>query len=216
LRRGEEFLDLPPDEARKKLQLYRIDPEYYLAVPDEPGKAGLLAARQTLARLLGLAVPGDDGLYPALDDLYHSLTVGPCSPDEIASWEDNPWVQVIGMAEPGCDCDYPTWAASFSRALPPTPFQLAPVKAEAVHELPSKVKVERRGDAWVVRDEDGSYWCGLVENGWTSNPDEEDMPTLTFPTEAEARSAFAQADQMYGERAKRHEEALARLGLADE
>src|SRR5262249_41816905 len=213
---GDEFLDLPPDEARQKLQFYGIDPDYYLAVPDEPGEAGLIAARQTLARLLGLPVPDDDGLYPALDDLYHSLTVGPCSPDEIAAWEDNPWVQVIGMAEPGWDCDYPTWAASFSRALPLTPFQLAPAKAEAVHELPSRVRVERLGDAWVVRDEDGSDWCGLVENGWTRNPDEEDMPALTFPTEAEARSAIAQADQMYEEREKRHGEALAKLGLADE
>ncbi len=213
---GDEFLDLPPDEAREKLWLFNIDPEYYLAVPDEPGEAGLIAARQTLARLLGLPVPDDDGLYPALDDLYHSLTVGPCSPDEIAAWEDNPWLQVIEMAEPGWDCDYPTWTESFSRALPPMPFRLAPAKAQAVHELPSRVRVERLSDAWVVRDEDGSYWCGLVENGWTGTPDDEDMPALTFPTEAEARSAFAQADQMYGEREKRHEEALAKLGLADE
>jgi len=213
---GDAFLDLPPDEAREKLRFLRIDPEYYLAVPDEPGEAGLIAARQKLARLLDLPVPDDEGLYPALDDLYHSLTVGPCSPDEIAAWENNPWVQVIGMTEPGWDCDYPTWTASFSRALPPTPFQLAPAKAEAVHELPSRVRVERLGDAWVVRDEDGSCWCGLVENGWTSTPDDEDMPALMFPTEAEARSAFAQADQMYGEREKRHEAALSKLGLADE
>ncbi len=120
------------------------------------------------------------------------------------------------MTEPGWDCDYPTWADNFSRELPPTPFQLAPVEGEAVQELPSRVRVERRGNVWVVRDEVGSYWCGLVENGWTSDPDEEDMPALTFPTEAAARSAFAQADRMYGERENRHEEALARLGLADE
>ena len=44
-------------------------------------QAGLTAARQTLARLLGLPVPDDDGLYPAIDDLYHHLTIGPCSPD---------------------------------------------------------------------------------------------------------------------------------------
>src|SRR5205823_5199563 len=102
-------------------------------------------------------VPDDDGLYPALDDLYHNLTVGPCSPDEITSWEGNPWVQVIGMVEPRWDCDYPTWAENFNRALPPTPFQLAPAKAEAIHKLPSKVRVERQGDAWVIRDENGSY-----------------------------------------------------------
>lgn len=213
---GDEFLDLPPDEAREKLRRYGIDPNYYRVVPDEPGEAGLIAARQTLARLLGLPVPGDDGLYPSLDDLYHRLTVGPCSAQEIAAWQDNPWIEVIGMAEPDWHCDYPTWAGSFSRALPPTPFQLAPAMAEAVHELPSRVRIERLGDAWVVRDEHGSYWCGLVENGWTSTPDDEDMPALAFLTEADARSAFAQADQMYGEREKRHEEALAKLALTDE
>lgn len=213
---GDEFLDLPPDEAREKLRFMRIDSDYYLAVPDDPDEAGLIATRRTLARLLDLPVPDDDGLYPALDDVYHNLTVGPCSPEEIASWEDNPWIEVTGMADPGWDCDYPTWAESFSRALPPTPFHLAPAKAEAVHEFPSRMRVERRDDAWVVRDEDGWYWCELVENGWTNTPDDQDTPALTFPAEAEARSAFAQADQMYSERAKRHEEALAKLRLADE
>lgn len=115
---GDDFLDLPPDEAREKLQRCRIDPDYYLAVPDEPGEAGLIAARQTLARLLGLPVPDDHGDYPAIDDLYHELTIGPCSPDEIAAWEDRPWVQVVGLANPEWDCDYPTWMAGFSWDLP--------------------------------------------------------------------------------------------------
>jgi hypothetical protein len=46
---GDEFLDLPPDEVREKLLLSGIDPEYYLAVPDEPDRASLTAARQALA-----------------------------------------------------------------------------------------------------------------------------------------------------------------------
>jgi hypothetical protein len=212
---GDEFLDLPHDEARVKLQSCGIDPDYFLAVPDEPGEAGLTAARQTLARLLGLPAPDDNGDYPAINDLYYHLTIGPCSPDEIAAWEDRPWVQLIGMAEPSWDCDYPTWMATFSRELPPTPFELIPATAEADHELPGGVSVERRGDAWVVRDEGGAYWCGLVENGWADDPDDGDMPALAFPTEAEARSAFVQADRMYEERAKRNEQALAKLGLAD-
>ncbi len=214
---GDEFLDLPPDQARVKLQNFGIDPEYYLAVPVEPDKAGLTAARQTLARMLSLPTPDDHGFYPALEDLYHCLTIGPCSPEEIAAWEDNPWVQIIGMCEPGWDCDYKTWAASISRALPPTPFQLAQGTIGAVPEsLPGRVKVEGRGDAWVVRDEGGSYWCGLVENCWTDHPNDEDMPALTFPTEAEAAAAYCQADRMYGDRKKRHEQAMAQLGLADE
>jgi hypothetical protein len=59
---GDEFLDSPPDEARENLRRLGIDPDYYLAMPDEPGEAGLIAARNVLARLLDLPVPDDDGL----------------------------------------------------------------------------------------------------------------------------------------------------------
>jgi hypothetical protein len=41
----------------------------------------------------------------------------------------------------------------------------------------------------VIRDGGGSFECGLVENGWTDTPDE-DLPALTFPTEADARAGF--------------------------
>jgi len=61
---GDHFLDLPPDDAREKLRQAGIDPDYYLDAPPEPGEKGLIAARQTLARLLELPVPEDDGLYP--------------------------------------------------------------------------------------------------------------------------------------------------------
>jgi hypothetical protein len=100
--------------------------------------------------------------------------------------------------------------------MPPTPFQLSPETAESLYEMPSPLRVEPRRDAWVVRDEDGSYWCGLVENGWSSSPDDDDMPALSFPSAAEARAAYAQADRMYGDRVKRHKQALAQLGLTDE
>jgi hypothetical protein len=213
---GDEFLDLPRDEVRAKLQFYGIDPDYYLTVPDEPDEAGLVAARQTLARLLDLPVPGDDGLYPALEDLYHSLTIGPCSREEIAAWEGNPWIQVIGMAEPGWDCAYPTWMASLSRALPSTPFQLSSASAEAALELSRGIRAERRGEAWVVRDEHGWYWGELVQNGWTGDPADEDMPVLSFPTEAAARAAIAQADRMYGERENRRQQAMTMLELSDD
>src|ERR1700756_1591307 len=49
---GEKFLDLPPEEAQEKQQAFGLEPDYYLAVPDEPDEAGLITARQTLARLL--------------------------------------------------------------------------------------------------------------------------------------------------------------------
>lgn len=54
---GDEFLDLPPEEARAKLEMARIDADYFLAVPDEPNEQQLTAARRTLARLIGLKTP---------------------------------------------------------------------------------------------------------------------------------------------------------------
>jgi hypothetical protein len=45
--------------------------------------------------------------------------------------------------------------------------------------------------------------------GWRRVGEVNDEPPLTFPTEADARAAYVQADQMYGERA-------ARLGVGDE
>lgn len=211
---GDEFLDLPREEARERLQFFRIDPDYYLVEPDEPAEAGLIAARQTLARLLGLPVPDEDGLYPALDDLYHGLVVGPCSPTEAGAWQESPWVRVVGLTEPGCDCDYATWTVSLSRAVPPHPFELAPPSAGIGPEPPGQVTIERCDDAWVVRDEDGSYWCDLIENGWAAAPADGGTPALTFPTEAAARSGFAQADRMYRERERRRENALAKIRVA--
>jgi hypothetical protein len=54
---GDQFLDLQPDEARAKLREFGIDSDYYLDTPPEPDEKGLIAARQTLARLLGHSVP---------------------------------------------------------------------------------------------------------------------------------------------------------------
>jgi hypothetical protein len=91
---------------------------------------------------------------------------------------------------------------------------VTPAGAESGGQLPEDVRVERAGDGWVVRMADGSYWEGLVENGWTDTPDERN-PALTFPTEADAVAAFLQASRMYEERAERQEEALDRLDELD-
>lgn len=43
------FLDLPPDKAQEKLCLYGIDPDYYLAVPDEMAMAAVRVVSQAIA-----------------------------------------------------------------------------------------------------------------------------------------------------------------------
>lgn len=40
-----------------KLEMHGIDEEYFLTVADEPNEQQLIAARQTLAKLIGLAMP---------------------------------------------------------------------------------------------------------------------------------------------------------------
>ncbi len=212
---GDEFLDLPPEQAQAQLQLAGIDPDYHLETPAEPSEKGLIAARQTLARLLGLVVPDDDGLYSTLVDLYHDLSIGPVTPEVIATWEDNSWIEVVGATEPDWDCDHQTWESMFSKAVPSTPFEVASADPDGSYALPGGVQVERFGKFYVVRDDQGAYWCGLVDNGWTLSPDE-DVPALTFPTEADALAAFLQANRMYGERAARHEQAIEQLEMAEE
>ena len=187
---GDEFLDLPPEEDRTQLRLAGIDPEYYLAAPDEPGVRGLIAARRTLARLLGLPVPDEDGLYPSLLDRFSDLCVGPIRPAEADAWADHPWVETVQQTGPEWDCDYPTWLAMFARDVPTRPFEDSPASPGTGYELPAGVRVERGDGGWVVRDEGGSYWCGLAENAWTDTPDE-DVPALAYPTQADARAAFA-------------------------
>ena len=59
--------NLEAAECVRRLDEAGIDPDYFLDAPNEPDEKGLIAARQTLARLLDLSVPGDD-----LDPSRHS------------------------------------------------------------------------------------------------------------------------------------------------
>lgn len=211
---GDYFLDLPPEEARERMAQMTIDPEYFLSTPDEPGEKGVIKARQTLAGLLGLAVPDDDGLYPVLIDLYHDLHVGPVTPEEIASWEGRPWIMTAGGPEPSWECPYQTWVSDFSPAVPRTRFEVSPAVPGGSYELPPELRVEQTSDGWVVRQGD-DYWCGLVDNCWTDQQAGY-ATALTFPTEQDARAAYCQADELYGEVGQRRRAAEQRLGMTDD
>ncbi|HVK10886.1 MAG TPA: hypothetical protein VM597_19105 [Gemmataceae bacterium] len=202
---GDDFLDLPPDVARRHLAHFGVDPEYYTFVPPDPDDAGLVPVRQTLARLAGRPVMDEYGTYPALEDRYHDLVVGPCDPEVQGAYLRHPWIEPIGLPEPRFDCDLATWARQFAPFVPTEPFALDPGRG-AVGPT-DHVRVDRRGNGWVVRDHDGRYWCELVGNGWTDRPADEFQPALAFPSVAEARAARSQAEEMYAERHRRGEEA---------
>jgi hypothetical protein len=206
---GDDFLDQPPEASRDLHSQVRIDPDYFTTVPREPDRAGMLAVRQLLARLVGSAVPDDDGLYPALEDLYHELLVGPCTPEQIAGWADHPWLRVIQVDEPVFDCTFTTWVEHFQDKLPGEAFELdRGLSGSPARRLiwPEVVQVKRRGDVWVIRNDRGEFWCDALTNCWSDDPDE--LPMLTFPSRKAARAAYRHASKMYAERAARHEAAI--------
>jgi hypothetical protein len=51
-----EFIDLPPEAARAKARMLRIDPGYFRDIPPDPTDAELATIRGTLARLCGREV----------------------------------------------------------------------------------------------------------------------------------------------------------------
>lgn len=82
----DDYLDLPAEAAAASLEKMGIDRDYYFASPEEPTELQVIQARQVLARMLGLPVPGKNGLYWAFQDLYHGLVVGPCTAAVLEEW----------------------------------------------------------------------------------------------------------------------------------
>lgn len=98
-------------------------------------------------------------------DQFNDLTVGPLPPDAEATWDGRPWVDFAASPDLEFDCDYPTWVATFSRAMPKNPFEVQENGTDSGAALPQGFRVEQSGDGWVVRDDQGACWCGLEENG---------------------------------------------------
>lgn len=200
------YLDLPREEAKKLLEMARIDPDYFLFVPEEPTKTGLIKARQILATLLSLPIPNDMGLYPILYDHFHDISVGRICEENESQWNAHPWISFRDLVHPEWDCKYDEWVELFSSDLPVAAFFFEQNQTSQV-PLPSTTSVIILNQHWVIK-EDGSYWCDLLDNGWIDEPDDEVLPPLTFDSEQEAIAAYNQAQVMYQERSKRHQHAL--------
>lgn len=211
---ADDLLDLPPEQMESTLQLLTIDREYFVSVPREPNESELVEARNVLARMLGLPATDEFGCYRLIEDYYHGLRIGPCSAEEITQWENHPWTQLGFCKHIDCDCDYESWTLNFVSSLPKTPYVLDLDPNVGNVELPSGISTELLGSNWVIRDEHAGRWCGLVNNCWTDELDE-DNPLLTFATEQDAKLAYLHADQMYSECALRRKSALELLGIPD-
>lgn len=209
---ADEVLDLPPEAVAEGLQQLRIDRNYFVDVPREPNETELIVARQCLARLVGVPVIDDNGLYPVLDDQYHGLMVGPLPESELMVWEEHPWVQIIGCTTPDWECDYETWRAELLPRIPTEPFTINPDEKFPVTALPAAVTIEQWNGKWVIRDKQHGYWSGMLDNCWTEEPRGED-PALEFSTVEDAASAFLQSERLYDERAQRSELARKQLNI---
>jgi hypothetical protein len=209
----------PPSTRRRK--------GYYHTAPREPDEAGVIAARQVLARLLDWPVPDDTGLYPTLIDYYHEFTVGPLPPDVAEEWPDHPWVHSVSVVFPRWDCDYSTWQREVRPAVPDEPFTVRPTAPEPAPQqkrsgrpkavpmvlltpvLPAGMRVERCGAQWVLCHA-GGYWSDMVCNRWGEQED-----ALRFASEEEARRVYTQVARMYDARRERRGAMCERLGLSE-
>ncbi len=209
---ADDLLDLPPEVSEEVMAKLTIDREYFVTIPPEPTEAGLVSARQKLARMLGLPVPDENGFYPYVEDLYHDLRIGPCSAEQQALWADHPWLEIAFNTQPHFDCDYTTWIAEFSSAIPAQPFALGAGQRSIPDVLPNGICAEQREDSWYIRDERMGYWQEILLSCWTDSPDDDDDPALSFSTEEAANSAFLQADRMYSDRVARRKAAFDKLG----
>lgn len=208
------FLDLPREEAKELLDMAGIDPDYFLFVPEEPTETALIKARQILAKLLSYPIPNDEGLYPILYDHFHDISVGRICEEDESQWKDHPWLSFRALLRPIWDCKYEQWVKLFSADLPTTAFSME-LKLPPDEPLPSSVSVVKLNQSWVIKENE-SYWCDLIDNGWTDDPNQEDLPLLTFGSMKEAISVFNQANIMYEERAERNKHTLSQLESLNE
>jgi hypothetical protein len=147
---ADDLLDLPPEAMKSSLAFLRIDRDYFRSVAHEPNEAELISARQTLARMIGVAVMDDDGLYPFLEDLYHGLAVGPCPESELAVWKRVPRIQIGGCVTVNWECSYEIWGAEFSPGIPMQLFNFNLEELLPSKELPGGMTIKELDGQWVV------------------------------------------------------------------
>lgn len=250
----QEWQDLPPDRAKRIKELLRLPDEVlepmfealqrWRVSPDVGDKLkGLMTEAEiadALPLLKGNAWPpkpkpvddtdDDDDLVTGIEDCYHALLVGPCSPDVTATETNCPLVHEIGVGnEEAFDCTYEEWAEHFRDAVHRASREEASQvpRAEADEDstrlaertqqarttgLEDGTRIKAQGNGWVVIDGFQSLLADPEDASWVVDPDDEDMPPAVFRTPEAACRAWERSQEVAAVRASRREEALRRLG----
>jgi len=175
--------------------------------------------------------PGDVGSFvTGIEDRYHDLLVGPCESEQVAAEADCSLVLETSIGDRDAfDCTYEEWAEHFRDTVrraarqeiplaPPVEAMDDPAElAERLHRaqttgLEDGTRIEARGDGWVVADDFDSFLLDPEEASWLVGDDDEDFPPAIFPTAEAAYRAWQRSQSVEEARAKRHKEALKRLG----
>lgn len=217
---AEKLWDVPRQQEEENLARAGLDPDYYFFSKEPPTDMEIEKARNTLDWLaifglhsVHLAKNPLANLHPSLRDMFHDLVIGPCTEEQLAGWEDNPWVCSILTLKPEWHCDYSTWIEHFSQALPAKTLEFEPLQEDTSSRLPKGTTVVRYEDGWAVRTTSGDYWTGLIENCWTNDTNLE--TPLTFFSKAGAKAMYLKASRFYHDREIRHQAALTLLGVPD-
>jgi hypothetical protein len=230
---GRYFLDADPEEARERLRRMTIAEEYYVAVAPDPDQEELEGFRRTLRELAGRPEREEPELIPGLDDLYHGLLVGPCTPD--VEEGDCRLVQEIGMAgSDGFDCTHEEWATLFrdevlrrgrEAAVDPDPnvqlsleLRAAAQRAAETSEslvLPDDHRIEPWNGGWVVRDKAGSFLLTDEDLWWVWGELDPDGPIVAFASPEKALAVLLHSEIATAARSERYEAARQRLEALD-
>jgi hypothetical protein len=248
----DELQDLPPGEAEHQKTMILLSDEALQPMYDvlcrwhvssahvEANLEGLLSDAEigevvpildacTSRQLTRNSEPENSGpLLAGIDDRYHGLSVGPCSPEETAAEATCDLIDAITVRASDFDCMYRQWVESFRDevfrvardGIPPVPlsemidepadFAETLYQAQATG-LDDGTRIEARGDGWVVVDSALCLLRDANEGVWIVDELDPLLPPAVFSSPDEAFRAWQKAQAASAIRAARRQEALTRL-----
>ena len=159
-----------------------------------------------------------------LDDSYHALLVGPCDDATAEKEEECRLVHKISTSEDNFNCTYEEWVEHFRDDVRKAAEQPLPeididedelveqVRLAQTSGLENGIRIERRGDHWIVVDSHGVL-IDAEESAWASvDDDEDDFQPATFNSPEDAYRGYVRSLRAGKARSQRYVEAMKRLG----